>query len=162
MRCSAPFRICIKRVVEAKQNQELWERSHTNQENPCKLLLHKRKNEIRCSATLRICIKRVVEAKQNQELWERSHTKPCKLLLHKRKNEIRCSAPHLLSNLSIQMLLVLWGFTSDRALTVAPGFEGFRTGFPLNDWPCFLASAASCSWFCRVSFNSYVLALLLA
>ena len=60
------------------------------------------------------------------------------------------------------MLLVLWGFTPDRALTVAPGFEGFRTGFPLNDWPCFLvyrASAASCSW---VSFNSYVLALLLA
>ena len=92
MRCSAPFRVCIKRVVEAKQNQELWERSHTNQENPCKLLLHKRKNEIRCSAPLRICIKRVVEAKQNQELWERSHTKPCKLLLHKRKNEIRCSA----------------------------------------------------------------------
>ena len=33
------------------------------------------------------------------------------------------------------MLLVLWGFTPDRALTVAPGFEGFRTGFPLNDWP---------------------------
>ena len=29
IRCSAPFRICIKRVVEAKQNQELWERSHT-------------------------------------------------------------------------------------------------------------------------------------
>ena len=137
IRCSAPFRICIKRVVEAKQNQELWERSytnqerihancskvrikcgvplrfgfvlselwkpnktrscgernHTNQENPCKLLLHKRENEIRCSAPLRICIKRVVEAKQNQELWERRHTKPCKLLLHKRKNEIRCSAP---------------------------------------------------------------------
>ena len=36
------------------------------------------------------------------------------------------------------MLLVLWGFTPDRPLTVAPGFEGFRTGFPLNDWPCFL------------------------
>ena len=63
------------------------------------------------------------------------------------------------------MLLVLWGFTPDRALTVAPGFEGFRVGFTLNDWPCFLvymASAGSCSWFCRVSFNSYVLALLLA
>ena len=62
------------------------------------------------------------------------------------------------------MLLFLWGFTPDRALTVAPGFEGFRTGFPLNDWPCFLvyrASAASCSWFCRVSLNSYALALLL-
>ena len=60
------------------------------------------------------------------------------------------------------MLLVLRGFTPDRVLTVAPGFEGFRMGFPLNDWPCFLvygASAASCSW---VSFNSYVLALLLA
>ena len=51
IRCSAPFRICIKRVVEAKQNQELWERSHTK---PCKLLLHKRKNEIRCSAPLQI------------------------------------------------------------------------------------------------------------
>ena len=37
-------------------------------------------------------------------------------------------------------------------------------GFTLNDWPCFLvyrASAASCSWFCKVSFNSYALALLL-
>ena len=63
------------------------------------------------------------------------------------------------------MLLDLWGFTPDRALTVAPGFEGFCTGFQLNDWPCFLvyrASATSCSWFCRVSFNSYALALLLA
>ena len=29
IRCSAPFRICIKRVVEAKQNQELRERSQT-------------------------------------------------------------------------------------------------------------------------------------
>ena len=29
IRCSAPFRIYIKRVVEAKQNQELWERSQT-------------------------------------------------------------------------------------------------------------------------------------
>ena len=38
IRCSVPFRIyIIKRVVEAKQNQELWERSHINQENPCKL-----------------------------------------------------------------------------------------------------------------------------
>ena len=27
IRCSSPFQICIKRVVEAKQNQELWERS---------------------------------------------------------------------------------------------------------------------------------------
>ena len=27
IRCSGPFRIYIKRVVEAKQNQELWERS---------------------------------------------------------------------------------------------------------------------------------------
>ena len=68
IRCSAPFRICIKRVVEAKQNQELWERSQQNQENPCRFLLHKRKNEIRCSAPPRICIKQVVEAKQNQEL----------------------------------------------------------------------------------------------
>ena len=66
IRCSPPFRICIKRVLEAKQNQE----------NPCRLLLHKRKNEIRCSAPPRICIKRVVETKQNQELWERSPTKP--------------------------------------------------------------------------------------
>ena len=36
------------------------------------------------------------------------------------------------------MLLVLWGSTLDRTLTVAPDFEAFRTGFPLNDWPCFL------------------------
>ena len=30
------LRICIKRVVEAKQNQELWEGSHTKPgDNPC-------------------------------------------------------------------------------------------------------------------------------
>ena len=64
------------------------------------------------------------------------------------------------------MLLFLWGFTPDRALTVAPGFEGFRTGFPLNAWSSgffvYRASAASRSWFCRVSFNSYSFALPLA
>ena len=49
-------------VVEAAQNQELWERSRTKPGE----------NEIRCSAPFRIYIKRVVEAKQNQELWERS------------------------------------------------------------------------------------------
>ena len=67
-------------VVEATQNQELWERSRTNPGE----------NEIRCSAPPPICIKRVVEAKQNQELWERSHTKPGENQI---KNEIRCSAP---------------------------------------------------------------------
>ena len=82
---------------------ELWKPNKTrscgkeakqNQENPCKLLLHKRKNEIRCSAPLRICIKRVVEAKQNQELRGRSHTKPGESMLTapaQSKNEIRCS-----------------------------------------------------------------------
>ena len=103
IRCSAPFPICIKRAVEAKQNQELWERSHTKAgENQIA-------NEIRCSSPFQIRIKRVVEAKQNQELWERSRIilsvlwKPnktrncgkeakqnlwisCKLLLHKSKN----------------------------------------------------------------------------
>ena len=103
IRCSTPFWICIKRAVEAKQNQELWERSHTKPgENQIE-------NEIRCSSPFQICIKRVVEAKQNQELWERSRFilselwKPnktrscgkeakqnlgnsCKLLLHKSKN----------------------------------------------------------------------------
>ena len=29
MKSDVPLRICIKRVVEAKQNQELWERSYT-------------------------------------------------------------------------------------------------------------------------------------
>ena len=57
--------------MEAAQNQELWERSHTKPGDDCKLL--KSKNGNRCSASLRICIK---QAKQNQELWERSHTKP--------------------------------------------------------------------------------------
>ena len=60
-------------VVEAAQNQELWERSRAKPGE----------NEIRCSAPFWIYIKRVVEAKQNQELWERSQTKPgenpCKL-----------------------------------------------------------------------------------
>ena len=36
IQCSAPLRICVKRVVEATQNQELWVRSHTKPgDNPC-------------------------------------------------------------------------------------------------------------------------------
>ena len=46
IRCSAPLR-----VVEAKQNQELWERSQTK---PRESMQHKSENEIRCSAPLRI------------------------------------------------------------------------------------------------------------
>ena len=102
MKSDVPLRFgfVLSEFVEAKQNQELWKRSSTNQgrihencskvriksdvplrfvfvlselwkpnksrscgkeatqnqENPCKLLLHKC-HEIRCSAPLRICIK---------------------------------------------------------------------------------------------------------
>ena len=75
---------------------ELWKPNKTrscgkeatqNQENPCKLLLHKPKNEIRCSTPLRICIKRVVEAKQNQELWERSYTNQERI--HANRSKVR-------------------------------------------------------------------------
>ena len=85
-----PFGFVLSELWKPNKTRSCGKEAIQNQENPCKLLLHKRKNEIRCSAPLWICIKRVVEAKQNQELWERiwSHTKPCKLLLHKRKNEI--------------------------------------------------------------------------
>ena len=113
------FRIYIKRVVEAKQNQELWEKAKQNQGNPCKLLLHKSKNEIRCSAPLRIYL-------ANCKLSNINLAK-----LHKLSNTPTTKATEAYT----EMLLVLWGFTPDRALTVAPGFEGFRTGFPLNDWP---------------------------
>ena len=89
------FGLVLSELWKPNKTRSCGKEAKQNQENPCKLLLHKRKNEIRCSAPLRICIKRVVEAKQNQELWERSHTNQerihaCKLF--KSKNKIRCSA----------------------------------------------------------------------
>ena len=86
IRCSAPFRICIKRVVEAKQNQELWERSHTNQENPCKL------SKVRIKSGVPLRFGFVLS-----ELWKPHKTRSCgKEAVQNQenqiKNEIRCSA----------------------------------------------------------------------
>ena len=126
--------------MEAKQNQELWERS---QGNPCKPILHKSKNEIRYSALLRIYV-------ANNKLSNTNLAKLHKLIATRQlqKRLKHTDAPGFV------------GFhTRYRALTVAPGFEGLCKEFPLNDWPCgflgYRASDASCSWFCRVSFNSY-------
>ena len=83
------FEFVLSELWKPDKNRSCGKEAIQNQENPCRLLLHKRKNEIRCSTPPRICIKRVVEAKQNQELWERSHTKPGENQI---KNEIRYSA----------------------------------------------------------------------
>ena len=97
IRCSAPFRICIKRVVEAKQNQELWERSHTNQE---RIHANCSKVRIKSNVPLRfgLVLSKLWKPNKTRKLWKeatQNQENPCKLLLHKRKNEIRCSAPHL-------------------------------------------------------------------
>ena len=55
--------------MEAAQNQELWERSHTKpEENPCKLF--KSKMEIRCSILLRFGF-------VLSELWKPNKTRSC-------------------------------------------------------------------------------------
>ena len=84
--CSAPFWNCIKRVVEAKQNQELWERSRkkTVQER-----IHANCSKVRIKSTVPLRFGFVLS-----ELWKPNKTrswgkKPCKLHLHKSKNEIR-------------------------------------------------------------------------
>ena len=67
IRCSAPFRICIKRVVEAKQNQELWERSHTNQE---RIHANCSKVRIKCGVPLRFGF-------VLSKLWKPNKTRSC-------------------------------------------------------------------------------------
>ena len=62
------FEFVLSKLWKPNKTRSCGKEATLNQENPCRLLLHKRKNEIRCSALSRICIKQVVEAKQTQEL----------------------------------------------------------------------------------------------
>ena len=62
------FEFVLSELWKPNKTRSCGKEATRNQDNPCRLLLHKRKNEIRCSAPPRICIKQVVEATQNQEL----------------------------------------------------------------------------------------------
>ena len=86
IRCSAPFRICIKRVVEAKQNQELWERSYTNQER-----IHANCSKVRIKCGVPLRFKFVLS-----ELWKPNKTRSCgKEAIQTRRIHANCSCTNV-------------------------------------------------------------------